>query len=61
MIIKNTSVKPIGVGGATPIVIMPDEEKIVPDAVAETNGINTLKRLKLIECRPEPVPVKFKP
>lgn len=64
MIIRNKSKKLIGIGGEVPVVILPDEEAIVPDKETDTNGIATLIRLGLIECRPEPVaekPVEPKP
>lgn len=53
MIIRNKSNKPVGIGGANLVVIMPDEEKIVLDADANTNGVKTLERMGLIELRPE--------
>ena len=45
MIIRNKSNKPVGIGGANLVVIMPDEEKSVLDADANTNGIKTLERM----------------
>ncbi len=57
MIIRNKSNKPIGIGiaGDSPVVLMPDEETYVPNDCADTNGIKTLERLDLIECRADPV------
>lgn len=53
MIIRNKSNKPIGIGGENLVVLLPDEEKFVSDKQADTNGVKTLTRLGLIECRAE--------
>lgn len=53
MIIRNKSNKPIGIGGESLVIIMPDEEKIVRDEDTNTNGVRTLERMGMIELRPE--------
>ena len=50
MIIKNTSVKIIGIGN---VILAPDQSATISDSVANSEPIQCMKEMGVIDCYPE--------